>query len=374
MIDPVALTQDLVRCRSVTPADDGALDLVAAALEPAGFVCTRVDRGGIANLHARWGRAGPVLMLAGHTDVVPPGPQPWTHDPFGGVIADGWLYGRGAVDMKSGVAAMVAAAAAMAAEAPQGSIILLITGDEEAASVDGTVALLDWMRARGERADGCIVGEPCSLHRFGDQAKIGRRGSMNGRLTVTGVQGHSAYPERGPNPLVALSAICADLSSWQLDPGSAHFQPSTLVLTSIDTGNTATNVIPGSARAAFNIRFNDLHDAGSLQAAIAARVEARRGECGVALEWSVSGDSFLTPPGRLSDLLAEVLAARGLPRPALTTNGGTSDARFIKDLCPVIEFGLVGRTMHETDERVPVADITALTEVYLDMMRRFFAA
>lgn len=373
-IDPVALTRALVRCRSVTPADDGALALVAQALAPHGFVCTPVNRGGTLNLHARWGRGGPVFGLAGHTDVVPPGAAPWTHDPFGGVIADGCLYGRGAVDMKSGVAAMVAAAVRCAAAAPAGSIALLITGDEEGPATDGTPALLDWMATRGETLDACLVGEPTARAVPGDSVKIGRRGSMSGTLTVTGTQGHAAYPERAVNPLDALARICADLAGWQVDPGSAHFQPSTLALTSLDTGNPAGNVIPGRATARFNLRFNDCHTIAGLQDAVAARVARLAGGCGVALDWHVSGDWFLTPPGPLTAVVVAGLADCGLAAPDFATNGGTSDARFIKTLCPVIEMGLVGRTMHETDERVPVADIGALADLYHAVLRRFFSA
>jgi len=376
MIDPVTLTADLIRCPSVTPDEGGAIALLEGLLEPLGFVCTRISRGGIENLHARWGTAGPVFAFNGHTDVVPVGDRAaWSHDPFGGEIVDGVLWGRGATDMKSGVAAFVAAAAEFVVENPNGSIAILITGDEEGGATDGTVAILDWMGANGETADFCLVGEPTSVAELGDTAKIGRRGSMNGALTVRGRQGHSAYPERAANPLPALTRICAALVAKALDEGSEHFQPSTCALTSIDTGNRASNVIPASARAAFNIRFNDLHSAASLKRWAGAIVEREVAGTGLTaeLDWKVSGESFLTAPGPRIEAVADAIAAATNHRPALTTGGGTSDARFVKDHCPVMEFGLVGNHMHAVDERVPVAQIRALSRIYLDILRRFFA-
>jgi len=375
MIDPVTLTADLIRCPSVTPEEGGAIALLEGLLAPLGFVCTRISRGGIENLYARWGTAQPVFAFAGHTDVVPVGDRAaWSRDPFGGETVDGVLWGRGATDMKSGVAAFVAAAAELVRENPNGSIALMITGDEEADATDGTVAILDWMREHGETADFCLVGEPTSVVELGDTAKIGRRGSMNGVLTVRGRQGHSAYPERAANPLPALTRICAALAAAALDEGSEHFQPSTLALTSIDTGNPASNVIPASARAAFNIRFNDLHDSADLKrwAEAIAESEIAGTELTAELGWKVSGESFLTEPGPRVEAVAAAIAAATNRRPALTTGGGTSDARFIKDLCPVMEFGLVGKTMHAVDERVPVAQIRALSRIYLDILRRFF--
>jgi len=375
MIDPVTLTADLIRCPSVTPEEGGAIALLERLLAPLGFACTRISRGGVENLYARWGRAGPVFAFNGHTDVVPVGDRAaWSHDPFGAEIVDGVLWGRGAVDMKSGVAAFVAAAAECVADNPQGSIALLITGDEEGDATDGTVAILDWMGANGEAADFCLVGEPTSVTDLGDIAKIGRRGSMNGVLTVRGRQGHSAYPERAANPLPALARICAALAAKPLDEGSEHFQPSTLALTSIDVGNPVANVIPASARAAFNIRFNDLHDSAGLERWAEAIVETETAgtELTAQLDWKVSGESFLTRPGPRVEAVADAIAAATNRRPALTTGGGTSDARFIKDLCPVMEFGLVGNHMHAVDERVPVAQIRALSRIYLDILRRFF--
>jgi succinyl-diaminopimelate desuccinylase len=375
MIDPVTLAADLIRCPSVTPEEGGAIALLEGLLEPLGFACTRISRGGVENLYARWGNSQPVFAFAGHTDVVPVGDHAaWTHDPFGGDIIDGVLWGRGATDMKSGVAAFVAAAAEMVAARPDGSIALLITGDEEGDATDGTVAVLDWMRENGETADFCLVGEPTSVADLGDVAKIGRRGSMNGVLTVRGKQGHSAYPERAANPLPALARICAALAATPLDDGSKHFQPSTLALTSIDTGNPASNVIPSAGRAAFNIRFNDLHSSASLGAwagEICAREVAETGLT-VQLDWKVSGESFVTQPGPRVEAAASAIAAATNRQPQLTTGGGTSDARFIKDLCPVMEFGLVGDTMHQVNERVPVDAIRALSRIYLDILRRFF--
>ncbi len=375
MINPVELTADLIRCPSVTPEEGGAIALLERLLAPLGFACTRISRGGVENLYARWGTAQPVFAFNGHTDVVPVGDRAdWSHDPFGGEIVDGVLWGRGATDMKSGVAAFVAAAAEYVAGNPQGSIALLITGDEEGDATDGTVAILDWMGANGAAADFCLVGEPTSVTDLGDIAKIGRRGSMNGVLTVRGRQGHSAYPERAANPLPALARICAALAATPLDEGSEHFQPSTLALTSIDAGNPVANVIPASARAAFNIRFNDLHSAAGLERWAEAIVEREIAgtELTADLDWKVSGESFLTRPGPRVEAVADAIAAATNRRPALTTGGGTSDARFIKDLCPVMEFCLVGNHMHAVDERVPVAQIRALSRIYLDILRRFF--
>jgi succinyl-diaminopimelate desuccinylase len=377
-IDPVELTAELIRCPSVTPAEGGAIRLLEGVLADADFRCTRISRGGVENLFARWGTREPVFAFNGHTDVVPPGDEAlWTRPPFAGEEEGGVLYGRGAVDMKSGVAAFVAAAIRLVSETPpNGSISLLVTGDEEGDATHGTQAILDWMREAGERADLCLVGEPTSVQRLGDTIKIGRRGSVTGMLRVRGRQGHTAYPERASNPLPVLARICARLAETPLDDGSAHFQPSTLALTSIDVGNPASNVIPAEGRAVFNIRFNDRHSADGIKAWAGRIVEAelRETQCTASLDWKVSGESFLTAPGPLTDIAVDAIAERQLGRPALTTGGGTSDARFIKDLCPVFELGLVGDTMHQIDERVPVDDIHALSEIYLDILRRFFAA
>lgn len=373
-MDAVELTQALIRCPSVTPEEGGALEVLAEQLHGAGFVCHRIERGGIANLYARWGTTGPVFGFGGHTDVVPVG-EGWTVDPFGAEIRDGLLWGRGAADMKSGVAAFVAAAIAHVQESPPaGSIALLITGDEEGAAIDGTAAILDWMDDHGERLDFCLVGEPTSVSRLGDTVKIGRRGSMTGTLTLLGKAGHTAYPSRAINPLPALARACLRLAETPLDLGTTHFQASTLALATIDTGNPANNVIPGQARAVFNIRFNDSHSSDSLRIwADQVIEEALHGTgCTAELVWQISGESFLTPPGPLSDIVVDAITDRLLERPALTTGGGTSDARFIKDHCPVLEFGLVGDTMHQADERVPVEDIRQLSEIYREILSRFF--
>ena len=376
-VDPVALTAELIRCPSVTPAEGGAIALLERLLGEAGFHCTRISRGGVENLFARWGTSDPVFAFNGHTDVVPPGDEAlWTRPPFAGEEEDGILYGRGAVDMKSGVAAFVAAAVCLVRKTPpDGSVSLLVTGDEEGDAADGTLAILDWMRAAGERADICLVGEPTSVARLGDTIKIGRRGSMTGTLRVRGRQGHTAYPERAANPLPVLARICARLAETPLDDGSAHFQPSTLALTSIDVGNPVSNVIPTDGRAVFNVRFNDRHNSDQIKAWAASIVDAELAGtgCTAELSWKVSGESFLTAPGPLTDMAVEAIAVRQLGRPALTTGGGTSDARFIKDLCPVFELGLVGDSMHQVDERVPLTDLTQLTAIYRTFLDRFFA-
>ncbi|RMF41190.1 MAG: succinyl-diaminopimelate desuccinylase [Alphaproteobacteria bacterium] len=379
MTDPVELTAALIRCPSVTPDAAGALDVVAGVLEPAGFACHRIDRNGTPNLFARWGAEGaaPVFGFNGHVDVVPPGdPAQWTHDPFGAEQADGRLWGRGAVDMKSGVAAFVAAAADFVTTTPPaGGIVLLITGDEEGAATDGTVAILDWMAAQGERMDVCLVGEPTCPSRLGETIKIGRRGSLSAEITATGRQGHSAYPHRAVNPLPVLVRYLDRLAGAVLDSGTAHFDPSTLALTSIDTGNPAANVIPGRATARLNIRFNDCHSGKALEAWLRAQAESVAEGTGVALDLavSVSGEAFLTPPGALTDLIAQAVEAETGVRPELSTSGGTSDARFIRAHCPVAEFGLVGDTMHQTDERVEIAQIGALKAIYARILRDYFA-
>ena len=378
-IDPVELTAALIRCPTVTPAEGGALVLLQGVLAAAGFECQRVDRGGVCNLFARWGRRGANKSFGfnGHVDVVPVGDAAaWTHDPFGAEVVDGVMYGRGATDMKSGVAAFVAAAVDFVATAPpDGAVVLAITGDEEGPSVDGTVALLDWMATQGERMSHCLVGEPTCPERLGDMMKIGRRGSLTAYVSALGVQGHSAYPHRAKNPMSALVALLARLEAEPLDGGTAHFDASTLAITTIDCGNPATNVIPSRGSATVNIRFNDAHSGASLTEWLrghAAEVaQATAVEIGVRV--AISGESFLTPPGAFSDLVArEVQAETGLV-PAATTGGGTSDARFVKDHCPVVEFGLVGRTMHQVDERVAVADIVALTAIYGRVLRAYFA-
>ncbi len=378
-LDPVALTAALIRCPTVTPNEGGALVLLQGVLEGAGFDCHRVDRGGVSNLFARWGRKGANKSFGfnGHVDVVPVGDvAAWTHDPFGADVVDGVMFGRGATDMKSGVAAFVAAAVDFVTDAPpDGAVVLAITGDEEGPSVDGTVALLDWMAANGERMSHCLVGEPTCPDRMGEMMKIGRRGSLTAWFTAQGVQGHSAYPHRARNPMSALVALLARLEAEPLDRGTAHFDASTVVITTIDCGNPATNVIPAKGSATVNIRFNDAHTGASvtawLKAHAAAVAQATGVEIGVRV--SVSGESFLTPPGEFSDLIARVVAAETGLAPVASTSGGTSDARFVTDHCPVVEFGLVGRTMHQVDERVAVADIVALKAIYARVLREYFA-
>ena len=378
-IDPVELTARLVRCPSVTPQEGGALTLLADILSQAGFACTRVDRNGTANLFARWGRKGAnrTFGFNGHTDVVPVGDAAaWSHDPFGAVIEDGWLYGRGATDMKSGVAAFAAAAIEfVAATPPDGAVVLAITGDEEGDATDGTVALLAWMAEAGERMDVCLVGEPTCPDTFGDTIKIGRRGSLTAWLTATGVQGHAAYPHRANNPVHAMAGLVADLAARPLDDGTAHFDPSTLQVVSIETGNAATNVIPATCRATVNVRFNDAHDSAAVLSRLREAADRRAAETGVRLEMTsrVSGESFLTPPGPLSELVAAAVTAETGLAPELSTSGGTSDARFVKDHCPVVEFGLVGHRMHAVDERVRVEQIEALKRVYGRVLRDYFA-
>ncbi len=378
-IDPVQLTADLIRCPSVTPEEGGALVLLQKLLADAGFDCHRVDRNGTPNLFARWGRKGAnrTFGFNGHTDVVPVGDaDAWTCDPFGGEISDGWLWGRGATDMKSGVAAFVAAAVDFVRETPpDGAILLTITGDEEGPGKDGTLALLDWMAERREAMSVCLVGEPTCPERMGEMMKIGRRGSMSVTFTAEGVQGHSAYPHRAKNPLHAMVRLMDRLASEPLDEGTEHFDASTLAITTIDTGNTATNVIPARAIARVNIRFNDAHTSETLTTRLREHALAVQAETGVnfALDVEVSGESFLTPPGDFVRMVAVSVEAETGVTPVLSTSGGTSDARFVKDHCPVVEFGLVGKTMHQVDERVEVAQIGQLKAIYSRILRDYFA-
>ena len=381
--DVVALAQALIRCPSVTPAEGGALALVAEVLGGAGF---RVERPvfsepgmpDIVNLYARFGTAGPCLVFAGHTDVVPPGdPALWRHDPFGGVIADGFLYGRGAVDMKGGVAAAIAAVLAFIKINPDfaGSLAVLLTGDEEGPAVNGTVKLLDWAARRGERFDHCVLGEPTNPDRLGDMIKIGRRGSLTGRLVVHGTQGHVAYPHLADNPIPHLLRLAGALTQTPLDAGSVHFDPSNLELTSIDVGNPATNVIPASASAVFNIRFNDHWTPGSLADEIRLRLGRAAGGARYDLVFDPTNAlAFLTEPGPFVDLVADAVEAETGRRPALSTTGGTSDARFIKLVCPVVEFGPVGATMHGVDECIAVDDLVRLERIYRGVCEAYFAS
>ncbi|MCB1361633.1 MAG: succinyl-diaminopimelate desuccinylase [Rhodobacter sp.] len=378
-LDPADLTARLIRCPSVTPDEGGALVLLQAELEAAGFDCTRVDRNGTANLFARWGAKGANRSFGfnGHTDVVPPGDAAdWRFPPFSGTMSEGRIWGRGACDMKSGVAAFAAAAVDFVRETPpDGAVVLAITGDEEGEATDGTVALLDWMAAQGERMTHCLVGEPTCPTEMGEMMKNGRRGSMTARIEARGIQGHSAYPHRARNPLPALVVLLDRLARHELDQGNALFDPSTLALTTIDTGNTASNVIPAVARAALNIRFNDLHTGASLTAWLESETARVQDETGVefALAIKVSGESFVTEPGWFTDLVAGAVEAECARRPALSTSGGTSDARFVKDHCPVVEFGLVGASMHKTDEVVEIAHVHQLKAIYRRILDRYFA-
>ncbi|UWR02555.1 succinyl-diaminopimelate desuccinylase [Ruegeria conchae] len=379
MTDPVELTANLIRCPSVTPEEGGALVLLQRELADAGFECTRVDRGGVSNLFARWGKKGHARSFGfnGHTDVVPVGDEAaWTAPPFGAEIRDGVMYGRGATDMKSGVAAFAAAAIDFVRNTPpDGAVILTVTGDEEGDAVDGTVALLDHMDATDERMSVCLVGEPTCPNKMGEMMKIGRRGSMSAWFTATGVQGHSAYPHRAKNPLPAMARLMDRLASRELDQGTDHFDASTLAVVTIDTGNPATNVIPAQCSGTVNIRFNDLHSGASLSDWLKSEAETAAKLFGVEIETKIkiSGESFLTPPGPLSDLVARAVEAETNICPELSTTGGTSDARFIKNHCPVVEFGLVGRTMHQVDECVEVAQIHQLKAIYARILSDYFA-
>src|SRR5580658_1396753 len=381
--DPVAIARDLVRCRSVTPEDGGAPAYLQSVLAKAGFTVHRMTfaepgTAPIDNLYARIGTEKPNLVFAGHTDVVPPGDEAaWRHPPFGGEIASDKLYGRGAVDMKGGIACFVAAAAdylaANGGQPHNGSISLLITGDEESVAVNGTVKLLQWAAERGEKFDHCLLGEPSNVEAVGDTIKAGRRGSLNGTLIVIGRQGHVAYPDRTDNPIRGLVKLIGALQA-PLDDGNALFAPSNLEFTSVDVCNTTVNLIPGEARARFNIRFNDRHSQAALKALIEERAKAAAaGRVQYVFEWQPSNaDVFVSKPGPFTDLAVAAIAEVTGRKPKLSTSGGTSDARFIKDYCPVLEFGLVGQTMHAVDERAPVADLITLTAIYRRMIERYF--
>jgi succinyl-diaminopimelate desuccinylase len=384
VIDPGTLAAELIRRPSVTPKDEGALEIVARTLEGLGFTCHRLtfdDPGAngdqadpIANLYARRGSGSPNLCFAGHTDVVPVGnAEAWSFEPFGAAVQDEVLCGRGAVDMKGAIAAFIAAAEAFIAKRGAnftGSISFLITGDEEGVAINGTKKVLEWLAKRGETIDACLVGEPTSATALGDMIKIGRRGSMTGRLTVEGVQGHVAYPHLADNAAHRLVALLAGLTGRALDDGTEHFQKSGLQVTTMDIGNPTTNVIPGAARATFNIRFNDLWSSAKLKSWVTETLD--RVDPNYRLVWEVSGESFLVPPGKISDCLTGAIHAVTGRTPELSTTGGTSDARFIQAHCPVAEFGLVGATMHKVDERVELADITRLTAIYGGFLDRFF--
>jgi succinyl-diaminopimelate desuccinylase len=382
LADPLAIARDLIRCRSVTPEEGGALGYLQDLLGRAGFevhraVFAQPGTAPIDNLYARIGTARPNLLFAGHTDVVPPGNEStWSHPPFAGEIAEERLYGRGAVDMKGGIACFVAAALDYLAAnggKPKGSISLLITGDEESVAVNGTIKLLKWAAERGESFDHCILGEPSNVDVVGDTIKAGRRGSLNGTLIISGRQGHVAYPERADNPIRGLVTLIAALQA-PLDKGSEHFAPSQLEFTSIDVGNTTVNLIPGEARARFNIRYNDHHSQTALKTLIERRAQAAAaGRVRYAFEWQPSNaEVFVTKPGPFTELAAAAITEVTGRRPQLSTSGGTSDARFIKNYCPVLEFGLVGLTMHQVDECTPVPDLLTLTAIYRRIVEKYF--
>ncbi|MDO8912919.1 MAG: succinyl-diaminopimelate desuccinylase [Phenylobacterium sp.] len=377
-IDPVALTQDLIRRPSVTPADAGAMDIVQQTLQGLGFACRRMKFGEIENLYARYGTASPNLCFAGHTDVVPVGDAAaWSSEAFAAEIIDGVLIGRGSVDMKSGVAAFAAACAkAIAAGQVTGSLSFLITGDEEGIATHGTKMVVQALKAEGEIIDHCVVGEPSSAETFGDMIKIGRRGSINVEIVVEGVQGHVAYPHRAANPVPVLVALLHRLSETELDTGFLGFQPSNLEVTTVDVGNATTNLIPAAAKARLNIRFNPNHTGQSLADWIEG--EAREALAGfqgnIVVTPSISGEAFLTEPGPFTDVVAAAVADITGKAPELSTTGGTSDARFIRALCPVVELGLVGKTMHAVDERAPVEEIRQLQAVYERLIERYFQA
>lgn len=376
VIDPVALTRDLIRRPSVTPADEGAMDVLERALTGLGFHCRRMKFEDIENLYARRGTASPNLCFAGHTDVVPTGStEAWSSGPFEAEVKDGILYGRGAVDMKGGIAAWVAAVSQVLAEGDvPGSLSFLITGDEEGPALHGTKRVVQALMAEGEVIDACVVGEPSSQHALGDMIKIGRRGSLNTWITVHGKQGHVAYPDRAANPVPVLARLVARLADHRLDDGYEAFQPSNLELTTLDVGNTATNLIPAEARGRLNIRFNPNHTGESLMAWLNAEAGKAQAESGlrIELEHLHSGDAFLTQTGPFVTGVQDAVEAAVGRRPEASTTGGTSDARFIRAMCPVLELGLVGQTMHQIDERAPVAEIEALAEVYRAVIRTYF--
>jgi succinyl-diaminopimelate desuccinylase len=383
MTDALSIARDLIRCPSVTPSDAGALGVLEKILKAAGFEVHRLTFGeagtaDVENLYARLGTSSPHITFAGHTDVVPPGDESaWSHGAFSGEVRDGFLYGRGAVDMKGGIACSVAAVLQYLADhgdKTKGSISFLITGDEEDISVNGTVKLLRWAATRGEKFDHSVLGEPSNVETLGDCIKIGRRGSQSGTLHVEGIQGHVAYPHRAANPVPDIARLIVALSDEPLDHGSAQFQASNLEFTSVDVGNLASNVIPGQARAKFNIRFNDLHTQATLRELVEQRLAKAAGNRICArIAWEPSNSNvFVTKPGAFTDLAVAAIEEVTGRRPELSTSGGTSDARFIASYCPVIEFGLVGQTMHQIDERTPVADLEKLTKIYRGILDRYF--
>jgi succinyl-diaminopimelate desuccinylase len=385
LAQPLALAQALIRCASVTPKDEGALDVLQRALESLGFACHRLpfSQAGTAdvdNLYARLGQEGSNFCFGGHTDVVPTGDlKGWTVDPFAGEVIDGFLYGRGAADMKGAIAAFVAAATRFKAQHGgkiPGSISLLITGDEEAYAINGTVKVLDWLKARGEKLDACIVGEPTNPTKLGEMMKVGRRGSLVGYLTVFGTQGHTAYPHLADNPVPRMLNMLSAITEHKLDDGTEHFQPSTLEISTVDVGNPASNVIPAQVSATFNIRFSDKHSSASLikwlEQTFARLHREAGGKGSYEFKTHITGESFLCPPGEWTELVADAIEQATGRAPDRSTTGGTSDARFIFRHCPVVEFGLIGQTMHKADERTAVADMDKLADIYLACLERFF--
>ena len=378
-IDPVKLTADLIKCPSVTPDEGGAIALLEGLLKKNGFSCSRISRGGIENLFARWGsgKLGNSFAYNGHTDVVPVGnSQSWSVDPFGAEVKNGYLFGRGATDMKSSVAAFVSAAIGFVAKnPPNGSIVITITGDEEGEAKNGTSAILDWMRQNDEKISHCLVGEPTCPEYLGEMVKIGRRGSVTTKFSVKGLQGHTAYPNLAVNPLIALVRLMDALTQESLDHGSEHFDPSTLAITTIDTGNSASNVIPEKATAKVNIRFNDNHTGETIRRWLERTSDSVSKKTGaeIKVDTHITGDSFLTTPGQLSDIVCKSIQQELGVKPVLSTTGGTSDARFIKNVCPVVEFGLVGKTIHAIDERVEISQIRDLKKVYIRILENYFA-
>lgn len=378
MTDALELAQDLIRCPSITPEEGGALDCLEGALKPLGFACHRLtfsdrDTPDVENLYARYGDSGPVFCFAGHTDVVPVGDaDAWRFDPFGGEISDGYLYGRGAVDMKTAIACMVEACERVIGKGKElnGSIAFLITGDEEGPAINGTVKVLDWMAENDETIDACIVGEPTNPMSLGEMAKIGRRGSFSGHLVVEGQQGHVAYPHLADNPVPRLVKMLDRIADLDMDDGNDHFQPSNLEITTVDVGNTVSNVIPARAEARFNVRYNTEQNAADLEAKVRAACQSVSNAYSLTVR--NSGDPFLTAPGDLTAILEEAIGAELKIEPDLSTTGGTSDARFIKNACPVVEFGLISQTMHKVDECCAVENIPKLTAIYERVLRQFF--
>ncbi|MCY4445566.1 MAG: succinyl-diaminopimelate desuccinylase [Rhodobacteraceae bacterium] len=376
-VDPVSLTQRLVQCQSVTPNEGGAITILQQLLAEAGFSCQRIDRNDVANLYARWGDTSPVFGFNGHTDTVPAGNiQEWSVNPFGGEVKDGKLWGRGAADMKSGVASFVAAAIDFVNTNPaqEGSIAITVTGDEEAIAIDGSAAIIDWMQKNDQHMTVCLVGEPTCPEIFGEEIKVGRRGSLSIRLTMFGVQGHSAYPSRYVNPINAMTHFGYLLNNWELDQGTENFQPSIQAITRIETGNSAMNVVPAQCISTVNLRFNELHTTQSLTNKIKKEAEdiAKIHGCRVEVKQLSGAECFYTTPSEFTEIVSRAVKKVLGRTPQSSTSGGTSDARFFAPLCPVVEFGLVGKTMHQVDEHVPVEEIVKLKEVYRQCLDDYF--